>query len=83
METVTISRKTLEFLTQVLVEMYSWDGLDLTIESDRQVAIHIDEAAKALDLQHKLDAIRIERQEEAQRQMEEHRARQAAKENNQ
>ncbi len=82
METVTISRKTLEFLAQTAVEMYSWDGLDVTIESDRQVAIHIDEVAKVLDLQDKLDAMRLKQQEEARRQMEEHRARQAAEEDN-
>jgi hypothetical protein len=82
METVTISRKTLEFLTLKTAEMYSWDGLDLTIEEDRQVAIHIDEAVEVLALQVEMDEMREKRQEELRRHYEEHHAAQAAKESN-
>jgi hypothetical protein len=49
MENVTISKGTLETLLETALQMYEWDGLDLTIESDRKIAIMVQEAIEAID----------------------------------
>jgi sensor histidine kinase YesM len=49
MENVTISKGTLETLLETALQMYEYDGLDLTIESDRKIAIMVQEAIEAID----------------------------------
>ena len=49
MENVTISKGTLETLLETALQMYEWDGLDLTIEDDRKIAIMVQEAIEAID----------------------------------
>tara|TARA_R110000744_G_scaffold294942_1_gene405057 strand:+ start:110 stop:547 length:438 start_codon:yes stop_codon:yes gene_type:complete len=49
MENVTISKKTLETLLENTINMHEYDGLDLTVESDRKLAIMVQEAVEAID----------------------------------
>ena len=55
MEKVTISREALQLLADEMLQICSWDGLDLTIARDRQIAILMDEVIAALDIQNELD----------------------------
>ena len=50
MENVTISKGTLETLLETALQMYEYDGLDLTIESDRKIAIMVQEGIEAIDV---------------------------------
>jgi len=49
MENVTISKGTLEALLETALQMYEYEGLDLTIEDDRKTAIMVQEAVEAID----------------------------------
>ena len=49
MENVTISKKTLETLLENTINMHEYDGPDLTVESDRKLAIMVQEAVEAID----------------------------------
>lgn len=73
METVTISKAALEFLTRRTLEWYDYD-FDMGYEPDREAAISLDAAIKALDLQSTLDAERAAAMEERNRQYREQKA---------
>jgi hypothetical protein len=75
METVTISKATLEALVREVLEWYEFDTLELSHECDRKRAVILHEAIEALSLQPLLDA---ERKAKAQEAAAEWRARQAA-----
>jgi hypothetical protein len=64
METVTISKATLEALTRQVLEYYEFDSVELTYESNRKIAIILHEAIEALGLQPVLDAERKLRHEQ-------------------
>jgi hypothetical protein len=55
MEKVTISREALQLLADEVIQIWSWDGLDLTIAHDRKVAILLDEVIETLGIQSQLD----------------------------
>ena len=55
MEKVTISREALQLLADEMLEIWSYDGLDLTIARDRKVAVLMDEVIEALGIQSQLD----------------------------
>lgn len=75
MDQVTISKKTLERLTREVLDIWQFDGLDLTCSHARGIAMAMDEAIEALGMQEQLSQeAEIARQEAAA----EWRARQAA-----
>ncbi len=55
MEKVTISREALQLLADEMLEIWSYDALDLTIARDRKIAILMDEVIEALGIQSQLD----------------------------
>lgn len=55
MEKVTISREALQLLADEMLEIWSYDGLDLTIARDRKVAVLMDEVIEVLGIQSQLD----------------------------
>ena len=74
METVTISKKSLETITRDLLEL--WEYLEIDNAQGRKVVIALDEAIEVLGLQPTLE---YKAQLERDRQAAEWRARQAAK----
>lgn len=74
METVTISKKSLETITRDLLEL--WEYLELDNAQGRKVVIALDEAIEVLGLQPELEH---KAQAERERQAAEWQARQAAK----
>jgi hypothetical protein len=55
---ILISRASLEFMTRTLLEFWECDSLDLTIATDRKIAIALDEAISELELQEEFDTAR-------------------------
>jgi hypothetical protein len=79
MERVVISRKTLESLVREVLEYWDYADTGLTSAEVRRVAIMLDEAIEVLGIQEQLHLESVER---AQRDAEEWRKQQAAKESN-
>lgn len=56
METVTIERSALEWLTREAIEMRSYDSLEIAHECDRLAVIHVHKAIEALDMSEEFQA---------------------------
>jgi hypothetical protein len=56
METVTIERSVLEYLTREVLEINSYDGLDIAHECDRITALNVHKAIEALGISEQLQA---------------------------
>ncbi|MDB4418042.1 hypothetical protein N9262_02200 [Akkermansiaceae bacterium] len=63
MEIVTIERSALEWLTRYVLEMNSYDGLDIAHESDRITALNAHKAIEALGISEQLQAEAMEARE--------------------
>ena len=56
METVTIERSALEWLTREAIEMRSYDSLEIAHECDRLAVIHVHKAIEVLGTSEQLQA---------------------------
>lgn len=63
METVTIERSVLEYLTREVLEINSYDGLDIAHENDRIIALNVHKAIEALGISQQLQAESMEARE--------------------